>query len=229
MKVYYESTSSRLIVDDEAGSIKKFSPAPGGVFQSPDGAGSALVSIKSVTGVCLEPRPLGDLKNAAGTLYASVSDLEEDIKDFFVKAGLQHAGISILNQDTLSIPDSDTWTEITVPWDMHTDSKGFVMDLVNSVLVHEGQRAVFNFSGTSDVQSQKLAVIEYALIKNADLASPLAVSKHSFTSAQSIESLSVHKAFTLEPGDTLNLFAKSSVSGNVLTIYSLDTTFWGDR
>jgi len=171
-----------------------------------------------------------DILDKNGTPYPDWATFKSEVRDFFSKASLQHTGISILNQGTLSIPDADTWTEITIVWDMHTDSKGFEMDLVNSVLIHTGENdTTYNFIGTSDVKSAKLSTIEYALVKNGDTANPIAISTHTFGNANSIESLSVTKAFNLMTGDTLNMYAKSSSSTNTLTIYSLDTTFWGDR
>ena len=221
IKIYLNDVGSLVIKNSDVDKIY-----PAGNYSARYGYDNNTFGIK----YALAPTYIADIKKENGDDYADLAELEAVLRDFFSKARLQHTGISILNAASLSIPDADTWTKINALWDVHTDPKGFEMDLINSALVHTGfNNTTYNFTGTSDVKSSKNATVEYALVKNGDVDNPIATSRHTFGNANSIESMDVTKAFNLKTGDTLNLFARSDVASNVLTIYSLDTTFWGDR
>lgn len=187
-----------------------------------------------------EPRhyPMNDtliteIKDKTGAFYADWAAFKEGVRDFFTRAGLQQAGVNLNGIGTQTIVDANTWTEISpvgATFEITDDAKGFIRDIVESEIVHTGLNGTqYLFSGSTDLKSSANTTVEFALVKNDDLLNPIAVSQHTFGAAQSIENFSINKDIKLLTGDALNLYARTAQANTTLTIYSLNTSYWGDR
>lgn len=101
MKVYYEN--ERLVVDDEAGKIKKSNPTRGLLVV--DQNGGTYITLKSDIGQLFDGVELSALKDKAGDPYASVEDLEEVIDEFLVNSLYDgvHGSQVVIEEDSHSI------------------------------------------------------------------------------------------------------------------------------
>jgi len=206
-------------------------------FQVDDKAAPTLFTLKGATNYFFEKDwtsvVIADIEDESGTPYGNWAAFKEGVRDFFTRAGLQQAGVNLNGVGTQTIADADTWTEISpvgATFEISEDAKGFYRDITESEIVHTGLNGTnYLFSGSTDLKSSANTVVEFALIKNDDLLNPIAVSQHTFGAAQSIENFSINKDVKFNTGDRLNLYARVGANNTTLTIYSLNTSYWGDR
>lgn len=174
-----------------------------------------------------------EIKDKTGSFYVDGAAFMEGVQDFFAKAGLQQAGVNLNGVGTQTIADADTWTEISpvgATFEITDDAKGFIRDIIESEIVHTGlNNTNYLFSGSTDLKSSMKTTVEFALVKNGDLLNPIAVSQHDFNAAQAVENFSINKDVKFNTGDRLNLYCRVGMANTILTIYSLNTSYWGDR
>ena len=176
---------------------------------------------------------IADIQDESGTPYGDWPTFKAAVRDFFSRAGLQQAGINLNGVGTLTIADADTWVELNpigADFQISANAKGFIRDVIESEVVHTGINGTnYIFTGSTDLKCSANTTIKFALVKNDDIGNPLAVSEHTFRSAQGVENFSINKDIELNNGDTLNLYAQSGAANTTLTIYLLNTSYIGDR
>lgn len=89
---------------------------------------------------------------------------------------------------------------------------------------HDG--TAFVMTGISDLSVDKNCKLSYGLYKNGVLI-PGAESPHDFEHANQTILLAINFLITLNRGDYLEVYAKSSIANTTLTITSLVTTYLG--
>lgn len=87
---------------------------------------------------------------------------------------------------------------------------------------------VFLFNGSSDLSSSKVSIVTYALFINGSLATG-AETPHSFTTAASVESLSITSMVYAFPGDQFQVYAKSNTASTTIDVNTLKVTLWGEN
>ena len=96
----------------------------------------------------------------------------------------------------------------------------------DGTLTYSGPDCTPLLNGVSDVESDKAAVVTYALFLNGVLVSG-AETPHTFVSASKIENISITEFPALTAGDYLNVYAKSDTIATTITPSSLIVTFYG--
>lgn len=96
----------------------------------------------------------------------------------------------------------------------------------DGTITYNGAGGVFLFNGSSDLKSNKVSEVTYALFVNGintGRKTPI-----TFSSANSYRDIGITGLVTLERGDYLNVMAKSDTVGTTITVANLNLTFWGE-
>lgn len=124
--------------------------------------------------------------------------------------------------------DANTYYKIGGTW---TDGTGGRCDFSydgSGKITYNGQKAVFHFSGASDVAADKNCTITYALYKNGVLVSN-AITPHTFNTANQTTSISITNLFETYRGDYFEVYVKSDTAATTVSVQTLYITFLGDR
>ncbi len=141
----------------------------------------------------------------------------------------------IISKGQMALSSSENTTLTTSP-DYYKIGGTWADGVSECFDVDAGGRLTFNgccatnflFTGVSDLKVNKACTLTYGLYLNGALVSG-AETPHTFTSASKVESISITKIVTLQPGDYVEVHAKSSEDTTILTSETLSITFWGEQ
>ncbi len=127
--------------------------------------------------------------------------------------------------------DTDTTTANTYIKVAGTFVDGDVKDfrVSGNKLVYEGMsNCTFLLNGVSDLLVDKACVITYGLFVN-DVLYPNAETPHTFLANAKISNISITGLVTLNNGDVVDVYCKSSVINTKLTISTLIVTLFSSK
>jgi len=102
---------------------------------------------------------------------------------------------------------------------------GFSLN-ANGAITYTGAGGTFLFNGASDLKSDKVAEITYALFCggiNTGKTTPI-----QFNHANAYIGIGITGLVDLENGDILTVRAKSDTANTTITVFNLRVTFWGE-
>ena len=104
---------------------------------------------------------------------------------------------------------------------------GFSLD-PSGILTYTGNGGAFLFNGVSDLEVNKASTTTYGLFLNGVLLTG-AETPHDFTAASKTESISITSIIVIASnGDEFEVYGKSSEANTIITVKTLQITFWGE-
>jgi hypothetical protein len=108
------------------------------------------------------------------------------------------------------------------------EAHNFEIDAVNNRIIFKGDEAqCFFIAGVSEASVNKACIITYGMYKNGALV-PNAETLHTFPASARTSTLSIVRIARLEPGEYLEVWAKSSDATAKLTVATLAVVLWGN-
>ena len=106
------------------------------------------------------------------------------------------------------------------------DCAGFTLDSDTGVMTYTGAGGCFLFNGSSNLKSDKVATVTYALFVNgvnSNKTTPM-----TFEHANAYVDIGITGIATLQRGDELQVKAKSNTTSTTITVANLRVTLWGE-
>ena len=142
----------------------------------------------------------------------------------FKKVSLDRGQLKLSVTATTTTGTADTYTKVLGTF-INGASSNFIVS--GNKLIYQGVSGqTFLFSGASDVEVDKSCVLTYALFVNDTLLTG-AETPHTFTAASKLENISITAIVTLNHGDEIDVYVKSSVDNTDVDPATLIITFLG--
>ena len=127
---------------------------------------------------------------------------------------------------TAILTDSATWYKLSDNI-VDGDCVGFELDGSGTLTYTGPNGKVFLFVGNANIKADKVCDVTFALYKNGLIKSD-AKTPVTFDHANSYQQISINRGLSLNHGDTLEVFANSSVNTTALNVFFFSISFWGE-
>ena len=129
---------------------------------------------------------------------------------------------------TTTCTDADTYYKVGGTWSDGNCLEGFTIDGSGKITYTGESGTVLLFNGVSDLSSDKVATITYALYKNGVLVTG-AETPVSAEHANGIMNISITNFVPAQQYDYYEVYVKSDTANTIVTHNTLFLTFLGDR
>ena len=128
---------------------------------------------------------------------------------------------------TTTCTDADTYYKITGTWTNGAGGHSFETDGTGKLTYIGDNNITYLLIGNSDLSSDKVAKITYALYKNGALVTGFETPTD-FTAANKIGNIGINNFVVLNTGDYLEVYVKSDTAATTVTHNTLILTLLGD-